>query len=267
MSRTPARSSASWLTIMRALSCLCLTAGGAGAVAYDFSWTNPRPQGNGLNALAFESATVGYAVGSKGATLTTSDAGQSWIDRTGFPNFTTDLNDLLVLSPGVLLAAGKAPGLFRSNDGGASWVAVSNPANGELEDLFRADASTIFAVGGTRVLRSTDNGVSWALRTSPPGGGQISDQFWTSTTRGYVLGAFVLKQTSDAGQSWQDVPGVPADFDLAGDEKAFPGVPLWWLKQAKRAKAGGVKPTTARTNTTRDAPSRRMPLMMTRGVG
>lgn len=32
-------------------------------------------------------------------------------------------------------------------------------------------------------------------------------------------------------------------FDLAGDEKAFPGVPLWWAKQAKRAKAGGVNPT------------------------
>ncbi len=36
---------------------------------------------------------------------------------------------------------------------------------------------------------------------------------------------------------------IVSHFDLAGDEKAFPGVPLWWLKQAKRAKAGGVKPT------------------------
>ncbi|MFN8547102.1 MAG: YCF48-related protein [Candidatus Eisenbacteria bacterium] len=189
----------------------------ASAAPYDFNWSNPRPQGNGLYSLAFESATVGYAVGTKGTTLVTNDGGQSWIDRSSFPNFATHLNDLLVLSPGVLLAAGKAPGLFRSNDGGQSWSAVSTPANSELEDLFRVDASTLFAVGGTRVMRSTDNGASWALRTSPPGSGQIADQFWTSPTRGYILGAFVLKQTTDAGQSWQDVPGVPADFDLAGD--------------------------------------------------
>lgn len=221
MSRTPACTPLIRRNRVRpsaaALSMLCLLGSVASATPYDFTWTNPRPQGNGLYSLAFESATVGTAVGAKGTTLSTVDGGQSWTDRSSFPSFSTDLNDVLVLSPGVLLAAGKAPGLFRSNDGGQNWSPVSNPSNLELEDLFRVDANTLFAVGGTRVLRSTDNGVNWTLRTSPPGSGQISDQFWTSTTRGYVLGAFVLKQTTDAGQSWQDVPGVPADFDLAGD--------------------------------------------------
>ncbi len=186
------------------------------AATYEYNWANPTPQGNGLHALAFESGQVGYAVGVKGTTLITNDAGQTWVDESSYPAFTKDLRDLLVLSPGVLLAVGELPGIYRSEDGGASWSAVSNPGSVDLEDIFRVDANTLFAVGENKVLRSIDNGASWTLRTSP-GNVQLTDQFWLSSTRGYILGAFVLKQTTDAGQTWLDVPGVPSAFDLAGD--------------------------------------------------
>lgn len=200
------------------IASLLFVAGGsspAGA-SIAFTWANPTPQGNGLQSVVFESPTLGYTAGDKGTTLRTTDAGQSWTDLTSFPQFTADLNDLVVLSPGVLLAAGAAPGLYRSNDGGASWQTVSNPANVELEDVMRVDASTLFAVGQSSVLRSTDNGTTWTARTSP-GSGQLTDQFWLTPLRGFVLGAFILKQTSDGGQSWQTLPSVPVAFDLAGD--------------------------------------------------
>ncbi len=37
-----------------------------------------------------------------------------------FPAFTTDLEDLLVLAGGDLIAVGAAPGIFRSTDDGST---------------------------------------------------------------------------------------------------------------------------------------------------
>jgi hypothetical protein len=56
-----------------------LLAGPVGAVEYEFEWANPVPQGNGLYAMDFEDAVIGYAVGAKGTCMKTIDGGQTWI--------------------------------------------------------------------------------------------------------------------------------------------------------------------------------------------
>lgn len=55
----------------------------------------------------------------------------------------------------------------------------------------------------------------------------------------------MARRLADLCVRYKSVNGTPivSHFDLAGDEKAFPGVPLWWMKQALRAKAGGVPST------------------------
>ena len=75
---------------------------------YTFSWSHPHPQGNALHGAAFADATTGYAVGDRGAVVRTTDGGQSWSLATVFPDFATDLEDLVILDDGDLLAVGLA---------------------------------------------------------------------------------------------------------------------------------------------------------------
>jgi hypothetical protein len=87
-------------------------------------WGLPTPQGNALGGADFEDATTGFAVGPRGTVLATDDGGVTWTPRELFPGFSPDLEDVLVIGPGEVLAVGSSPGIFRSTDAGASWTAV-----------------------------------------------------------------------------------------------------------------------------------------------
>jgi photosystem II stability/assembly factor-like uncharacterized protein len=195
-------------SVLVPLLALVLSTSAVAASDFDFQWGNPKPQGNGLRALAFESPLVGYAVGNLGATLSTANGGVTWTVLTQ-PEFQTELRDVIVLSPGHLLAAGKSPGLFRSTDGGLSWTPVANPSTGTLFHLARIPASNeISAIGDGEVLRSTDLGATWQTRTSP-GAIPLRDQFWRDANQGYVVGDGLARQTVNGGLSWQPLPGIP----------------------------------------------------------
>src|SRR6185503_16599095 len=129
----------------------------ATAADYHFSWSHPRPQGNSLGGAAFENDLTGYAVGDRGVAVKTTDGGASWSLVSSFPQFNVDLEDLLVMGPGDLLAVGDPPGIFRSVNGGATWTAVANPSTSRLRDIEVVTGTLLCAVGeGGQILRSPD---------------------------------------------------------------------------------------------------------------
>jgi len=90
--------------------------------------------------------------------------GVTWTQRELFPGFAADLEDILVLGPGHLLAVGSSPGIFESTDAGAAWSPVENPSTSKLNDLEIATGSILSVVGDDgQVLRSNDGGDSWEL--------------------------------------------------------------------------------------------------------
>src|SRR5262245_38231013 len=134
------------------------------ATTYQFSWAHPRPQGNSLGGAAFESDLVGYAVGDRGVVVKTTDGGTTWSLVSTFPQFATDLEDLLVIGPGQLLAVGNPPGIFRSVNGGATWTPVANPSTARLRDIEVVTGTILSAIGdGGQILRSPDGGLTWNL--------------------------------------------------------------------------------------------------------
>jgi photosystem II stability/assembly factor-like uncharacterized protein len=124
-----------------------------------------------------------------------------------FPEFAADLEDVLVLPTGDLLAVGAAPGIFRSTDAGESWAPVTNPSSARLIDIEIASGATLFAIGEQgQVLRSTDQGVTWTLRTTPAPN-DLREQYWFDAQSGYVVGNFLARRTTDGGQTWQQLVG------------------------------------------------------------
>ncbi|MBK8230054.1 MAG: hypothetical protein IPK72_05605 [Candidatus Eisenbacteria bacterium] len=181
----------------------------AGAFEYDFSWSLPKPQGSGLNAVVFEAdALTGYAVGDGGAVVRTTDGGLSWQVRGEPGALLADLQDVILLAPGTLLAVGALPSIFRPDDAGLSWTPVANPAVGTLHDVAVVAGSTLCALGEDgQVLRSLDAGLTWSQRPSPKNT-TLKDQLWLDADLGYALGFQCARRTTNGGTSWSTLPGV-----------------------------------------------------------
>lgn len=181
----------------------------AHALDYTYSWSLPKPQGNQLRAVVFEADDLtGYAVGDGGAVVATSDGGITWSVRTATGSFSEDLNDVMLLAPGELLAVGSAPGMYRSTDAGTTWNVVASPSTGTLFDVARVSGTTLCALGTSgQVLRSTDDGLTWTQRPSPKNT-TLKDQLWLDANLGYVLGYQCARRTTDGGASWSALPGV-----------------------------------------------------------
>ncbi|MEZ4648031.1 MAG: YCF48-related protein [Candidatus Eisenbacteria bacterium] len=168
-------------------------------------WLNPSPQGNSIEALAFESDLVGYGVGVRGTTLRTTDGGVTWNDLSRPLLFSADLHDLETLGPGQLLAVGSGAGIYVSDDAGESWRVVANPSTGTLRHLGRIGGTTYSAVGddGQRLV-SSDGGASWSL--GPNTGLLFShSQAWLTPNHGWVVGSPNVMETLDGGQTWTQV--------------------------------------------------------------
>ncbi len=214
----------------------------AGPARAGFYWANPQPTGNPLRGIDFESPTSGYAVGAMGTTLHTTDGGATWQVTSSPGALAPQLEDLIVLAPGVLLAAGEAPGIHRSTDGGATWTPVPNPANGILRNLFRLDGSTIFAVGDNgRAIRSTDGGATFSSLTALSG--QLDDQYWRDMQTGYVIGQSATRRTTNGGQTWLAIPNVPDGGNFFGGDISFLDANNGWIVtdfEAYRTTDGGA---------------------------
>src|SRR5919107_4302249 len=88
------------------------------AVAHaGWTWGNPLPQGDTLNAIDFAGAR-GYAVGEFGTMLRTDNGGATWTGvSTGL---TEDLTDVRMITPDSVVIAGGCP-VRRSDTGGRTF--------------------------------------------------------------------------------------------------------------------------------------------------
>jgi photosystem II stability/assembly factor-like uncharacterized protein len=160
-----------------------------------------------IRRLTFLSPQVGWAEVGDGSVAQTSDGGRTWTLRGRAPGGFR-LFHFVNSQTGFALDL-RAPKIYRTQDGGATWGAASLPplpAAGRLDNLFALDAMTAWAVsGGGAILRTVDGGATWQLQ---PSGTQLdlAAIHFADRQHGWAVGfANTVLKTADGGLTWTPV--------------------------------------------------------------
>lgn len=123
----------------------------------------------------------GFAVGAYSAYFTSADGGRSWQGQTFAPvamkpaagrkpaaaaaddeGMQYHLNAIAAASNGKLYIAAEAGHIFRSDDGGATWLTLPSPYEGSFFGALPLDGDTLLAFGlRGHLYRSEDAGANW----------------------------------------------------------------------------------------------------------
>lgn len=151
------------------------------------------PTGQGVN--------TGYAAGSGGTILKTTDWGTNWIAlNSGTSNL---LNSICFPSLNDGFAVGAAGTILKTTNGGANWTALSSGITSQLNDITFIDTVTGYAVGAAgTILKTANGGSNWTALNST-----IQDSlysvYFTDANHGYVVGASgTIMKTADGGATW-----------------------------------------------------------------
>src|SRR5205823_779178 len=122
-----------------------------------------------LAAFHFPNAQTGYIVLQDGTVIQTANGGQSFSGKTAVPGVSAGgphPTDVFFTSPttGFVTVGGAGGVIYRTTDGGGSWVQKATAPQG-LNGLFFVDANTGYAVGNANtVLKTTDGGDTWTTK-------------------------------------------------------------------------------------------------------
>ena len=92
----------------------------AAALAAEWQWQHPLPQGNTLWNAAFADAYNGFAVGDDGTILATKDGGETWMLQ--YEGVTDNLRDIAVLDPQTAWIVGDNGMILHTTNGGFQWL-------------------------------------------------------------------------------------------------------------------------------------------------
>lgn len=110
----------------------------------------------------FADQRTGFALGGYGILLRTDDAGDSWQywgDRLPNPD-SFHLNSMTRDHHGALYIAGEAGHIFRSDDGGESWILLDSPYQGSFFAI-ASQGGRLYLSGLRGHLFTSDNGADW----------------------------------------------------------------------------------------------------------
>ncbi|MCI0450252.1 MAG: YCF48-related protein [Chlorobi bacterium] len=164
---------------------------------------------NNLHSVHFPDPFTGYAVGSNGAILKTTNAGSNWFTQTS--GFFDDFNSVFFTSAmsGVIVGYNK---ILLTTNGGDNWTSQTVSYN--LKSVYFISPAIGFASGtsgSSGILLETQNGgSSWMTQTFGAPVYELNAMFFTSSSVGYAVGgAAVILKTVNGGANWSpQVSGV-----------------------------------------------------------
>lgn len=166
-----------------------------------------------LNSVYFFDNRRGWAVGTAGNVIFTTDEGEFWEKmKTDIPN---NLHAVWFLSPGRGFVAGADGMVYYTSNGGRKWEGTPVSSGGEtLRSIYFVDADYGWIVGdGGTIISTRDGGKTW--RELRMGGGSSLRKVWFCNRKsGWIAGERgILMKSWDGGESWvNDNPPVETDY-------------------------------------------------------
>ncbi len=124
-----------------------------------WTWQQPLPTGNFLYAVDFINENTGFACGTVGTFMKTTNAGQNWIVRT--TNFSSILLGINFIDEDLGFVVGGINGsILRTANSGLNWTTVFSGATTFMWSVDFPVRSTGYSVGLNGViLKSTNSGL------------------------------------------------------------------------------------------------------------
>lgn len=158
-----------------------------------------------MTGIAFLDATNGFASGSR-----PSPSPESGIFRTTDGGLTWMIalsgaaGDVVALSPSILLAPTSA-GISRSTDAGSTWTTINTTVSTDLADMEKVTANIVVGVSSHGdIWRTTDGGFNW--NQVWVGEGDLPADWsakFSNSSVGVVAGERFAYMTQDGGQTWE----------------------------------------------------------------
>lgn len=172
----------------------------------------------GIYFAAAHSKGIYYGVGNGGVADYWDPAQSEWIKR---QSPTGCLYGFDMLDEDTLVACGNGRGVSRSEDGGRTWIRMTDYGNIEPEHcryVSFADTNNGWIASPYQIGETTDGGVSWREIRIDERITFIMNVFQTGAGTGYILdndGTFYF--TNDGGLSWTDKGSLPIKQDILID--------------------------------------------------
>ncbi len=162
-------------------------------------WQNPKPTGNSLYNVSIVDQNVGWAVGSAGTILHTTN-GSDWILQSS--GISRSLYSSYFLNKDTGWVSGSRGLILKTTNGGSNWNLLVSDISTNLNSIFFVDANVGWVVGDTgKVYKTTNGGLSWESKssnTSEP----LYSVFFIDQYKGWTAGGAILS-TTDGGENWQ----------------------------------------------------------------
>lgn len=223
--------------------------GGSPASAQQEEWRSyPLPNGLQLFDFAFADASTGWAVGvdnilKQAVVYHTTDGGETWAEQARWPQagyyfFAVAFSDAQVgYAAGGIFGQTSTPLIARTEDGGATWQAVTTPESGMINKLTLVPGGGIWARGyypwpdeGVFIWYSPD-GLTFSPRTvTTPTDGEINEVVFPTAQTGYAFGKIgkigtdnpvpLALKTVDGGDTWTEL-NLPLSEGVLDDAYFF----------------------------------------------
>lgn len=152
-----------------------------------------------LNSIFFVDPDLGWAVGSEGTVLKTTNGGDQWLPQSS--GVASDLLSVHFTDPLTGFAVSSHE-LLKTTDGGEHWVVQDTVMNAWLSTVFFIGSDTGFVAGAGRILKTTDHGNTW---TKQSGFGCFGvKSFWATVPETLYMGGsdFLTMKSMDGGAHW-----------------------------------------------------------------
>jgi photosystem II stability/assembly factor-like uncharacterized protein len=117
----------------------------SGSFAQSWQWVNPLPQGNPLNAISFINDNTGFAAGSIGTMLKTTNGGLNW--NAVNVNTQRDIWKIFFATLTTVYACGDSGLVLKSTDLGSTWNQVNINTPRTMRTIQFFDQNTGLAAG------------------------------------------------------------------------------------------------------------------------